>query len=159
MLGGMRKILAISTFFATAALLAASIAFAATPTTNQAYVGNTTHGHYHVSITATCNAKNCKTATVTTILIKAGSALKPISGCPYGGYELPTGHINSQGKFSATTQFVVASKVVKFTVAGTFTAPEQLKGTVTGLKACGGTDAFNLKGRKLPKGPSVGATR
>jgi hypothetical protein len=158
MLGGMRKFLAISTFFATAALIAASIALAATPMTNRAYVGNTAHGHYHVSITATCSGKNCKTATVTTILIKAGSAPKPISGCPYGGYELPTGHIN-QGKFSATTQFVVSGKVLKFTVAGSFTAPSQLKGTVTGLKACGGTDAFNLKGKNLPKGPSIGATR
>jgi hypothetical protein len=159
MLGGMRKILAISTFFATAALLAASLALAATPTTNRAYVGNTAHGHYHVSITATCSAKNCKTATVTTILIKAGSAPKPIAGCPYGGYELPTGRISQQGKFSATTQFVVGGKVLKFTVAGTFTTPTQLKGTVTGLKACGGTDAFNFKGKNLPKGPSVGATR
>jgi hypothetical protein len=158
MLVGMRKILAISTFCATAALLAASIALAATPTTNQAYVGNTAHGHYHVSITATCSAKNCTTATTTTILIKAGNPTKPISGCPYGGFELATGKIK-QGKFSATSQFVVAKKTLKFTVAGSFTAAKQLKGTVTGATACGGTDSFNLKGQKLPKGPSVGATR
>jgi len=157
MLGGMRKFLAITTFFATAALFAAAIALAATPTTNEAYVGNTAHGHYHVSIVATCAAKKCTTATTATISIKAGSPNKSKSGCPYAGYDLPSSKIK-QGKFSAASEFVVSGKLIKFTLAGTFTAATKIKGTLTGVKACGGADTFALKGVHLDQAPTIGAT-
>jgi hypothetical protein len=158
MLVGMRKFLAISTFFATAALIAASIALAATPLTNEAYVGNTAHGHYHVSVTLSCTAKKCTTGTVATISIRAGSLSKPIKGCPVGGYDLPLGHVKA-GKFSATTEFVVSGKLLKFTVSGSFTAATKLSGSVTGVAACGGTDTFNLKGIHVELPPPVGATK
>ncbi len=156
MLPNMRKILAITTFFATTALVTAAIALAATPKTNQLFEGNTAHGHYRVSVTTSCTGKNCTTATSATIAIKAGSPTKPIKGCPYGGYGLPVGKIK-QGKFSATTQFVVSGKLLKFTVAGTFTAPNKLKGTVAGAQACGGTDSFNFKGVHFTP-PVIGPT-
>ncbi len=153
----MRKFLAITTFFATAALIAASIALAATPPTNEAYVGNTAHGHYHVSVILSCTGKKCKTGTIATISIKAGSPSRPTTACPYGGYDLPTGHVK-QGKFSAATEFVISGKDLKFTVSGTFTTATKLTGSVAGVKACGGTDTFSLTGHHLDQAPTIGIT-
>jgi len=154
MLESMRKLLATTTFFATTALLAAAIALAATPKTEEGFTGNTAHKHYGLIVTTGCTAKKCTNATDVTITVKAGSPNKSISGCPYGGYGLSTGKIK-QGKFSASAEFVVSKKPLKFTVTGTFTAANKLQGTVTGVKACGGSDSFSLKGVHLSP---VGAT-
>jgi hypothetical protein len=161
MLPGMRKILAISTFSATVALLAASIALAATPTASQLFLGNTAHGHYHVSVTTSCATKKCTAATSATIAIRAGSRTHPNTACPYGGYGLPTGKIK-QGKFTASTQFVISGKLLKFTVSGTFTSANKIKGTVTGASACGGADKYTMTGHHIttpnigPSGPTGG---
>ena len=144
----MRKILAITTFSATIAALAASIALAATPTASQLFQGNTAHAHYHVAVTTSCVGKKCTAATTTGISINAGSRSHPNKACPFGGYGLPTGKIK-QGKFSATTEFVVAGKLLKFTVAGNFTASNKLKGSVTGVAACGGKDNFTFTGHHI----------
>jgi hypothetical protein len=154
MLESMRKLLAITTFFATTALLAAAIALAATPKTEEGFTGTTAHKHYGVIVTTGCTAKKCTNATDVTITVKAGSPGKAISGCPYGGYGLSTGAIK-HGKFLASTEFVVSKTVLTFKVAGTFTAANKVQGTVTGVKACGGTDSFSLKGVHLSP---VGAT-
>lgn len=148
MLRGMRKILAITTFSATVAALAASIALAATPTASQVFTGDTAHGRYHVSIATSCVGKKCTAATATSIAIKAGSLSHPNKSCPYAGYGLPTGKIK-QGKFTAATEFVVAGKLLKFTVAGNFPVSNKLKGSVTGPTACGGTDTFTLTGHHV----------
>ena len=153
----MRKILATTTIFAVAALMTAAVALAVTPKANQLYAGNTAHGHYRVSIITNCVGKKCTTATTTTITLRAGSPTKPVSGCPSGGYDLPAGKIK-RGKFSASTEFVVAGKILKFTVSGTFTAKTKLKGTVTGPSACGGSDAFSFTGHHVNQVPTIGPT-
>ena len=158
MLGGMRKFLATTTLFATAALVLASIAFAATPKANQYFQGNTAHKHYRASITTSCTGKNCSNATSVTIEIRAGSAKNPkAASCPYAAYEMPLGKIK-QGKFSTGTQFTVSGHTQKFTVSGTFTTATKLKGTVTGVKACGGSDSFSLIGTPVKKVPVIGPT-
>ena len=158
MLGGMRKSLATTTFFATAALLLASVALAATPKTNQYFQGNTAHKHYRVSITTGCTGKKCTNATSVKIEIRAGSTSNPTaSSCPYAAYDLPLGQVKN-GKFSSSTQFTVSGHTQKFTVSGTFTAATTLKGTVTGVKACGSSDGFNLKGSPVKKVTVIGPT-
>jgi hypothetical protein len=156
MLRGMRKILAITTFLATIAALAASIALAATPTGSQAFAGNTTHGHYHVSIITSCSGRKCSAATTAAIAIKAGNPIHPVKGCPYGGFGLPTAKIK-QGKFSVSTEFVVSGKLLKFGVSGNFTAAKKVKGTVTGPSACGTSDAYTFSGKKINL-PTIGGT-
>jgi hypothetical protein len=157
MLKSMRKLLAITTFFATVALLLAAIALAATPKTSEAFAGNTLHKHYRLSLITGCTAKKCSTGTTVTMSLRAGSPTKAIAGCPYGGYGLPVGKIK-QGKFSVNTEFVIAKKLLKFTVSGTFTAANRLKGTVTGVKACGGSDSFSLDGIHVDQIGVTGAT-
>ena len=156
MLRGMRKILAITTFLATVAALAASIALAATPTGSQTFAGNTAHGKYHVAVTTSCSGKKCAAATSASIAIKAGNQTHPNTGCPFGGYGLPTGKIK-QGKFSVSSEFVVAGKLLKFTVSGTFTAANKIKGSVTGVAACGGSDSFKMTGHHVNL-PTIGGT-
>jgi hypothetical protein len=156
MLRGMRKILAITTFLATVAALAASIALAATPTGSLFFTGSTAHGSYHVAITTSCSGKKCTAATSAAAAIKAGNAIHPKKGCPYGGYGLPTAKIK-QGKFSAATEFVVAGKLLKFSVSGTFTAANKVKGTVSGISACGGSDTFKITGKHITL-PVIGGT-
>ena len=130
----------------------ASIALAATPTANQYFQGNTSHKHYRVSITTNCTGKKCSNATSVTIEIRAGSASHPVApSCPYAAYDLPLGKIK-QGKFSSSTQFTLSAKItLKFSVSGTFTAVNKLQGTVTGVKACGGSDGFSLTGAPVKK--------
>ena len=158
MLRGMRKSLATTTFFATTALLLASVALAATPKTNEYFQGNTAHKRYRVSITTGCTAKKCSTATSVKIEIRAGSTKNPTAAsCPYAAYDLPLGQVK-QGKFSSSTQFTVGGHTQKFTVTGTFTAATTLKGTVTGVKACGSSDGFNLKGAPVKPVTVIGPT-
>ena len=158
MLAGMRKFLATTTFLATAALLLASIALAATPKANQYFQGNTAHNRYRLSITTNCTGKKCSNATSVTIEIRAGSPHNPsAASCPYAAYELPLGKIK-RGKFSTGTQFPVSGHTQKFTVSGSFTAANKLQGSVTGVKACGGSDGFNLKGAPVKKVPVIGST-
>jgi hypothetical protein len=158
MLEGMRKSLVTTTFFATAALLVASVALAATPKTNEYFQGNTAHKHYRVSITTGCTGKNCTNATSVKIEVRAGSATNPSAAlCPYAAYDLPLAQVK-QGKFSSGTQFTVGAHTQKFTVSGSFTAATTLKGTVTGVKACGGSDAFSLKGSPVKKVTVIGPT-
>ena len=158
MLGGMRKSLATTTFFATAALLLASVALAATPKANEYFQGNTAHQHYRLSITTNCTGKKCSNATSVTIEVRAGSVKnKTAASCPFAAYDLPAGKVQ-QGKFSSSTQFTVDGHTQKFSVSGTFTTATNLKGTVTGVKACGGADAFTLKGGPVKKVTVIGPT-
>jgi len=154
----MRKSLATTTFFATAALLMASVALAATPKANEYFVGNTAHKHYRVSITSNCTGKKCSNATSVTIEISAGSTKNPkAASCPYAAYDMPVAKLKN-GKFSTGTQFTVNGQTQKFTVSGTFTGATTIKGTATGIKACGGSDAFNLKGTPVKKVTVIGPT-
>jgi hypothetical protein len=158
MLGAMRKSLATTTLFATAALVVASVALAATPTANVYYQGNTAHKHYLVSLTTSCTPKKCTSATSVKIVITAGSpSHRSAASCPFAAYDLPNGTLK-RGKFAASTQFPVDGHTQKFTISGTFTAATTVKGTVTGVKACGGSDAFNLKSKTPKKVPVIGST-
>jgi hypothetical protein len=80
--------------------------------------------------------------------VAAGSRAKPIAGCPYGTFALPTGKLNSAGKFTTASKFPVQGEVIMFKASGTFTSPLKLQGSVTGPSACGGTDSFSLEGVK-----------
>jgi len=154
----MRKSLATTTLFATAALVLASVALAATPKANEYYQGKTAHKHYLVSLTTSCAAKKCSTATSVKIEITAGSAShRTAASCPFAAYDLPNGTVK-HGKFGSSTQFSVGTQTQKFTVSATFTSATSLKGTVTGVKACGGSDTFNLKGSPVKKVPVIGPT-
>ena len=161
MLAGMRKILVTTAFAAAVALAAASIALAATTTTTTNlwyFQGKTAHSHYVVSITSECSVKKCTSATTAAVTVTAGSSKRPTAaGCPFAGYSLPNGHIKG-GKFSVTGQYVVNNKVLKFTATGTFTGANKLSGTISGVKACGGSDSFSLKGVRPKKTPTIGPT-
>jgi hypothetical protein len=157
----MRKSLAFSILFTTAALLVTAVALAATPKSDYVFSGMSAHKHYRVAISTGCavTAKKCPVSTVVVLDITAGSRTKAIKGCPYGGYELPTGKLKN-GKFTTQTEFLVQGTVVRFKASGTFTSPVKVQGSVTGPSACGGTDSFGFTGAKPkpPKTPSVGVT-
>jgi hypothetical protein len=158
MLGAMRKSLATTTLFATAALVLASVALAATPKANEYYQGNSAHKHYRLSLTTGCTGKKCSSATSVKVEITAGSPTYPTAAsCPFAAYDLPNGTVK-KGKFASSTQFTVDGHTQKFTVSGTFTTATNLTGTVTGVKACGGSDAFKLKGSPVKGVPVIGPT-
>jgi len=66
----------------------------------------------------------------------------------------------SNGKFSTASEFLAAGGIVMgFKATGAFTSSGAVKGTVTGNKACGGSDTYSLKGAKAPARPTVGPTK
>jgi hypothetical protein len=151
----MRKLLTLSILFTAAALLVTVVALAATPKGDLVFTGTSAHKHYRVSISTGCavTAKKCPSATAVVLTVTTGSRAKPIAGCPFGGYELPTGKLKN-GTFTTATEFLVAGKKIKFKASGTFTSPLKVQGSITGPSACGGTDSFSLKGAK-PAAPST----
>jgi hypothetical protein len=155
----MRKSLALSILFTAAALVVTAVALAATPKGALVFTGTSAHKHYRVSISTGCavTAKKCPIATAVVLTVTAGSRARPVTGCPYGGYELPTGKLKN-GKFTTSTEFLVQRKVIKFNASGTFTAALKVQGSVTGPSACGGTDSFSLKGAKPAAPPPTTTT-
>ena len=148
-LRGMRKPLLLGSIIAVALLTAAAVALATAPKANLIYAGRTAHNHYYVNIETRCSGTKCTSASTVAVSVTAGSAGSQSSSCPYSGYEMPVGKLKN-GKFSVSTRFLTQSGgTLKFSASGTFTSGgTKVQGSVTGIRACGGTDTFTLKAAK-----------
>ena len=135
------------------ALAASSAALAATVPSGYVFAGKTDHKRYALTIDASCpaSAKTCPHATDVAIIATLGLSSKPKPSCPHAAYQI--GGKISGTQFSTTGEFATSKKLVVIKVAAKFGLGKKttLKGSITGPKACGGTDTFSFTGKHLLK--------
>jgi hypothetical protein len=138
-----RRWLVVVSVSAAATILFVTIALAVKLKAGTTFSGPSKHKHYGLMLLPQCFGSACPKATTIGVQVTIGNAKHPGAKCIYGTFQLSNAPLHN-GRFTSTGDAFAGSRTFKLKVTGTFSTPTTVHGTVTGPKACGGTDAYHL---------------